>query len=159
MNRKFRIKLTRPPAAANHVAYFSENERPEKVKVSGDEAAFTRKDGEPVSFTDVHMDKLMQCVKERAEECDADYSIEELTGKREFQIKLESNGFKADFHVTYSEGNPVPLVTSSLHDPLMPLPDGTPIPFEKLNPLDLQSFIASMAKSNGLNFEFVDLDD
>lgn len=159
MYRKFRINLTRPPAAANYLVYFSENERAEKVKASGDEEAFTRKDGSPITFANVHMDKLTQGVKEQAGECDADYSIEELTGKREFQIRLEGTGFKADFHVTYNEGNPIPLVTSSMHDPLMPLPDGTPIPFEKLNPLDLQSFIASMAKSNGLNFEFVDLDD
>lgn len=157
MDRKFRVKLTRNGLAADYIVVFADNERADQVTVTGDNKAFIRQDGSTINFADVHMDKLAQTVKDQASECDAEYFFEDITGKREFRIKLEGSDFKAEFTVSYTDGNPVPLVTSPLHDPLLPMPDGIPIPFSRVNATDLQSFVSSMAKSNGLNFEFVDL--
>jgi hypothetical protein len=157
MNRKFRVKLTCDDLAASYVIEFSENERADQVKVSGDEAAFTRTDGSAINFANVHMDQLAKAVKDQAAECGAESTFEELTGKREFQIRLMGQDFKADFIVSYSDGNPISMVTSSLDDPSLALPNGSPLAFDKVNPTELQSFVSSMAKTNGLNFEFTDL--
>lgn len=129
------------------------------VKTSGDAASFVRKDRSMIGFNEVHMDKLAESLKEQSEECGAEGVIEEVTGKREFQIRLEGLKFNADFSVTYHPGNAIPVVTSSGRNPDIPMPDGTTIPFSKLSPEDLQSFVESMAKTNGLNFEFVDIYD
>lgn len=159
MNRKFKITLNRDSARASHVVCYSENEHPVSTRISGDESEFLRPDGTAVSFATVHMDKLAQAVKEQSEECGANGVIEEVTGNREFRIKLNGNGFLADYHVIYHPGNGNPVVTSSADNADVPLPDGSLIPFNKLGAGDLKSFVASMAKSNGLNFEFVDLDE
>lgn len=157
MKRKYRVNLTRDDLAASYLIEFSNNERADQVKVTGDEEAFTRKDGSPITFADVHMDKLAEAVMDQAEECRADYSFEELTGKHEFQIRLTGEDYKADFIVSYSDGNPVPVVTSSVNEHLRSLPNGSPLAFDKVNPTELQGFVSSMAKTNGLNFEFTDL--
>lgn len=157
MTRKFKIKLTREDALATHLVTYSENERPLLIKGNGDTDAFVRTDNSQVDFHDVHMDKLAEAVKEQAEECGAEGVIEEVTGRREFQIRLEGGDFKTDYSVIYHPGNAVPVVTSSAGNPDIPLPDGTAIPFSKLNPTELKSFLESMAKTNGLNFEFTDL--
>ena len=157
MIRKFKITLRRDVVAASHLVTYSDNERPLMVKGSGDTGGFVRADGSQVDFHDIHMDKLAEAVKEQAEECESEGLIEEVTGKREFQIRLEGGGFETDFTVIYHPGNTVPMVTSSGGNPDIPLPDGSTIPFSKLNPTELKSFVESMAKSNGLNFEFTDL--
>lgn len=157
MTRKFKITTTREDLKASHLVTYSENEKPLVVKSTGDAAAFVRKDGSVIDFHDVHMDKLAEAVKEQTEECGAEGVIEEVTGKREFQIRLEGTDFTTDFNVIYHPGNAVPVVTSSGGNPDVPLPDGTTIPFSKLNPTEIKSFVESMAKTNGLNFEFVDL--
>lgn len=141
----------------SYMIVFSENGRAEQLKSSGDESAFLLKNGNPIRFTDVELDALARSAKAQAEEVDAEYSIDEITGKREFRIRLNGADFNAEYIVSYAEGNPVPLVTTPMSEHSMPLPDGSTIPFEKVNATDLESFVASMAKSNGLNFEFVDL--
>lgn len=159
MTRKFKITIRRDDATATHLVTYSENERPLVIKGSGDTAAFVRKDDSQVDFHDVHMDKLAEAVKEQSEECGAEGVIEEVTGRREFQIRLAGGDFRTDYTVIYHPGNAVPVVTSSAGNPDIPLPDGTTIPFSKLNPTELKSFVESMAKTNGLNFEFTDLYD
>lgn len=157
MTRKFKITIIRGDTRAAHLVTYSENERPLMVKSIGDAGAFVRKDGGPVDFHDVHMDKLAEALKEQTEECGAEGVIEEVTGKREFQIRLAGADFNADFSVIYHPGNAIPVVSSPGGDPNVALPDGSTIPFSKLSAEDLKSFVASMAKTNGLNFEFVDL--
>ncbi|RYD21563.1 MAG: hypothetical protein EOP88_10915 [Verrucomicrobiaceae bacterium] len=157
MTRKFKITITRGDAVASHLVTYSENERPLVIKGSGDTGAFVRKDDSQIDFHDVHMDKLAEAVKEQSEECGAEGVIAEVTGRREFQIRLEGKDFKTDYTVIYHPGNAVPAVTSSGGNADIPLPDGTTIPFSKLNPTELKSFMESMAKTNGLNFEFTDL--
>ncbi|RYD49951.1 MAG: hypothetical protein EOP85_00590 [Verrucomicrobiaceae bacterium] len=157
MTRKFKITITRDDARASHLATYSENERPLVVKSSGDVEAFVRNDGSQVDFHDVHMDKLAEAVKEHSEECNAEGAIEEVTGIREFQIRLKGDEFSTNFNVVYHPGNAIPVVTSSAGNPDIPMPDGSTIPFSKLNPTELRSFVESMAKNNGLNFEFTDL--
>lgn len=157
MTRKFKITLTRGDDVATHLVTYSENERPLVIKGSGNTEAFVRKDDSPVDFHDIHMDKLAEAVKDQSEECGADGVIEEVTGKREFQIRLKGDSFNSDYTVIYHPGNAVPVVTSSGGNADIPLPDGTTIPFSRLNPTELRSFVESMAKTNGLNFEFTDL--
>jgi hypothetical protein len=157
MKRKFRVRFTRGDQTLSHMIEFSENDRAGQVKTTGDESAFLLKNGNPIRFTDVELDGLTQSVKEQAEEADAEYSIDEITGRREFRIRLNGGDFNAEYIVSYAEGNPVPLVTTPMSERSMPLPDGSAIPFDKVNATDLESFVASMAKSNGLNFEFADL--
>lgn len=157
MNRKFRITLSRGDAQAVYLASYGDNERPTAVKCTGDGAAFIRKDESPVTFADTHLDKLAGAVKELAEECGAEGVIEDVTGTRGYQIRLEGKDFNADYRVIYHPGNSVPVVTSSSGNPDIPLPDGSIIAFSKISAVDLKSFVASMAKTNGLNFEFVDL--
>lgn len=157
MKRKFQVRFTRGDQTLSHMIVFSENDRVEEVKATGDESAFLSKNGTPIRFTDVGLDDLAEAVKTQAEEADAEYSINEVTGRREFRIKLNGGDFNAEYIVSYAEGNPVPLVTTPMSEHSMPLPNGTAIPFDKVPATDLESFVASMAKSNGLNFEFADL--
>ncbi|MES2657957.1 MAG: hypothetical protein V4689_05035 [Verrucomicrobiota bacterium] len=159
MNRKFEITLTRGEAMASYLITYSENEHPLVVKSTGDDTTFIREDGSAVSFAATHMDKLAAVVQELAAELGAEGFIEEVTGKREFQIRLQGKDFNADFTVIYHPGNAIPVVTSSAGNPDIPLPDGSTVPFSKVSAADLKSFVASMAKTNGLNFEFVDLDE
>ncbi|MEO5716522.1 MAG: hypothetical protein ABIT37_23795 [Luteolibacter sp.] len=159
MNRKFKITLHRGEDAACHVVSYLENELPRSVRISGDERKFLRPDGNPVSFTNVHQDQLAAAVKHQSEESGAEGAIEEVTGSREFQIMLSGNGFTANYQIVYHSGNEIPVVTSPAPNEDIPLPDGSKIPFERLRAADLKSFVSSMAKSNGLNFEFVDPDE
>ena len=157
MKRKFRIKFIREGQSATYILEASDGGNIEQVKTSGDVEAFAFGDGSQIGFSGASLDDLAQKVKDLSEKCGAEYTLDELTGKREFQIKLEGSDFRAEYIVNYTEGNPMPLVTTPLSDQLVPLPDGSSIPFDRINAADLQSFVASMAKSNGLNFEFVDL--
>jgi len=159
MKRKFRIKFVRDGQSAAYTVEFPETGNGDQVKATGDTEAFTHGDGTPISFAAVPMDELAQTAKSLGEECGADYIFEDLTGKREFQIKLEGGDFRVEYIVNYTEGNPIPLVTTPASEHLAPLPNGMNIPFDKVPAADLQGFVASMAKSNGLNFEFVDLHD
>lgn len=159
MKRKFRVKFSRGDQTLSHMIVFSEHDRAEQVNASGDESAFMVRNGNPIRFTDVLLDDLEEHVKVQAEEAGAEYSIEEITGKREFHIKLNSGDYNAEYIVSYQEGNPVPLVTTPLSERAMPLPNGNAISFDKVDATDLKSFVSSMSESNGLNFEFVDLHD
>ncbi|RYD29937.1 MAG: hypothetical protein EOP87_17465, partial [Verrucomicrobiaceae bacterium] len=97
--RKFKVTITRGDETASHLVSYSGNERPQVVKSFGAADAFVRKDGSVVDFHDVHMDKLAEAVKEHSEECGAEGVIEEVTGKREFRIRLEGAGYDAGFNV------------------------------------------------------------
>lgn len=159
MNRKIRIKFSRDTKTATYLLRISEDGRVEGVQVRGDSSDFIRGDGSAIDFINIHTDGLMQAVKDQAEQSGAEYTFDDVTGNREFHIKLTKDSFNAEYLVNYREGNPIPLVTTPLNERAMPLPDGSSIPFDKVGAADLQSFIASMAKTNGLNFEFTDLHD
>ncbi|MEO7099365.1 MAG: hypothetical protein ABI162_08380 [Luteolibacter sp.] len=159
MIRKFKVTLTRGPVSAVYLISYFRSERPDSVDSSGSESEFVRQDGSPVTFNDVHIDQLAAAVKEHAEKNEAVGVIDEVTGQREFQIKLEGEGFRADYIVIYHPGNAVPFVKSSSGNPENRLPDGTVIPFAQLRAEDLKTFVGSTAKSNGLNFDFRDLDE
>ncbi|GAA5121304.1 hypothetical protein JIN84_00530 [Luteolibacter yonseiensis] len=159
MKHKFRIKLTGEGRSATHVLEYASEEKAERVRESGDVGSFRDPEGGPVSFAGVRLGDLPRVVEETARECGADHTFEDLTGKREFQIKLSGDDFNAEYLVNYIGDDPIPSVTAPPGGHLQALPDGTNISFDKVNATELQSFVASMAESNGLNFEFVDLHD
>lgn len=159
MKRKFRIKFCREGQSAAYTVEFPETGNGNQVKATGDADAFAQGDGTPISFTGVPMNELAHTAKRLGEECGADYTFEELTGKREFQIKLEGGNLRVEYNVSYTDGNPIPLVTSPASEHLSPLPDRMSIPFDRVPAADLRGFVANIAKSNGLRFEFVDLHD
>lgn len=80
MNRTFKIKLKRGIHTALYLLEYSRNERADLERIGGDAEQFVRKTGDPINFSDVHMDKLAFTVQEWAAETDAEGETRDITG-------------------------------------------------------------------------------